>query len=156
TLPVQGMTCASCVARVERALQRVPGVASASVNLATESAAVQGTADAAALIGAVEQAGYAVARETVALAIEGMTGASCVARVERALERVPGVLEASVNLATESAQVTRVAGPKSDRALLDAVRTAGYAAHLRAGGAPAPAAAGAGGWRVALATALSL
>jgi Cu+-exporting ATPase len=156
TLPVQGMTCASCVARVERALARVPGVASASVNLATESAAVQGSADASALIGAVEQAGYAVARDTLSLGLEGMTCASCVARVEKALRRVPGVLDASVNLATESAQVTRIAGQASNGALLDAVRAGGYAAHVAQGTAPAAPPASAGGWRVVLAAALSL
>ena len=103
SLPVGGMTCASCVARVEKALAKVPGVRAASVNLATESATVEGDGalDAGVLAAAVERAGYAVAREPTSLAIEGMTCACCVARVERALLRVPGVLGAEVNLATE-------------------------------------------------------
>src|SRR5262245_21917195 len=93
SLPIEGMTCASCVQRVEKALQRVPGVRAASVNLATESAAVEtaGPVGADALADAVRGAGYAVPQETVALAIAGMTCASCVGRVERALLRVPGV-----------------------------------------------------------------
>ncbi len=131
-LPVQGMTCASCVARVEKALAAVPGVQQASVNLATEVATVQ--ADPAVrldvLRGAVEKAGYEVPEQSLRLAIEGMTCASCVSRVEKALAKVPGVLSAEVNLATETAEV-RLAGrePGLD-ALRAAVEMAGYTAHL--------------------------
>ena len=87
SLPVDGMTCASCVVRVERALAAVPGVTSATVNLATERAQVSSAApiDRAALIAAVDRVGYTVPSQTVDIAIEGMTCASCVARVERAL-----------------------------------------------------------------------
>jgi Cu+-exporting ATPase len=93
------MTCASCVARVERALRRVEGVRSASVNLATEQATVEVEPglDLLRLKAAVEDAGYEVAPAQVTLRVTGMTCASCVARVERALRRVPGVLEARVN-----------------------------------------------------------
>ena len=106
-LPVHGMTCASCVAHVEKALQNVCGVSSVAVNLATESAAVEtGRLDAqarraalAARRGAIVEAGYEVPTQSIRLALEGMTCASCVARVEKALAGVPGVLAASVNLA---------------------------------------------------------
>ena len=157
-LPIGGMTCASCVARVEKALARVPGVRAASVNLATESASVQGdaTVDAATLIGAVERAGYSVAREVQDLSIEGMTCASCARRVEKALGRVPGVLAAEVNLATEQARVTRLAGSAAMAELLSAVQRAGYHAHAQgdaAAGAPPPWLGD--GWRVALAAMLS-
>jgi heavy metal translocating P-type ATPase len=123
------MTCASCVVRVERALAAVPGVTSATVNLATERAEVSsaGPIDRAALIAAVDRVGYTVPAQTVDLAIEGMTCASCVARVERALSAVPGVASASVNLATERATVTGTA----DTALLQrAVEAAGYGGRL--------------------------
>jgi copper chaperone CopZ len=105
------MSCASCTARVERAARGVPGVAEATVNLATETLQVQPGPgfDALALERAVEQAGYALPTHTLLLAVHDMTCASCVGRVEKALRRVPGVVEASVNLATETAQV-RVAG----------------------------------------------
>ncbi len=129
SLPVEGMTCASCVVRVERALAAVPGVTSATVNLATERAEVLSAApiDRAALIAAVDRVGYTVPSQTVDLAIEGMTCASCVARVERALTAVPGVASASVNLATERATVTGTA----DAALLQkAVEAVGYDARL--------------------------
>jgi Cu+-exporting ATPase len=106
SLAVEGMTCASCAGRVERALAALPGVAEASVNLATERAEVafDGPADPRAAASAVEAAGYAVPEETAELAVEGMHCASCVGRTERALLAVPGVLEAAVNLATERAR----------------------------------------------------
>ncbi len=123
-IEVEGMTCASCVAHVERALKAVPGVAAASVNLATERAEVTGPSlDRAALVQAVEGAGYAVPVRPVDLEIEGMTCASCVARVERALKTVPGVTSAVVNLATERATVTGSADPA---ALVRAVADGGY------------------------------
>ncbi|KAB2872580.1 MAG: copper ion binding protein, partial [Burkholderiaceae bacterium] len=128
SLPIEGMTCASCVARVEKALARVPGVRSASVNLATESAAVEMVAPVGAtvLAAAVLKAGYAVPQETVALGVSGMTCASCVARVERALQRVPGVVAAQVNLATERAEVVRWKGQAATADLLAALERAGY------------------------------
>ncbi|WP_246831373.1 heavy metal translocating P-type ATPase [Pseudotabrizicola formosa] len=118
------MTCASCVGRVERALLAVPGVQAASVNLATERAEVAGTdLDRAALVKAVEDVGYDVVSAPVDLVIEGMTCASCVARVERALNAVPGVTGASINLATERAHVT---GQADAAALIRAIEAAGY------------------------------
>lgn len=146
---IQGMTCASCVTRVEKALKAIPGVADASVNLATESAEVRTEAgapplDFAALSDAVAKAGYALAGDVSELAIEGMTCASCVARVEKALRAVPGVIAASVNLATERARVEHVAG--LDRAaLITAVAKAGYTARaLTDALRPVPAATPAG------------
>ncbi|WP_374396838.1 heavy metal translocating P-type ATPase [Tabrizicola sp.] len=126
-LPVTGMTCASCAGRVERALKAVPGVTSAAVNLATETAEITGLAPPEALIGAVEKAGYHVPARVEELSIEGMTCASCVARVERALQAVPGVSTATVNLATESARVEGVVDPA---ALIQAVKAVGYAARI--------------------------
>lgn len=128
TLKIDGMTCASCVARVEKALERVPGVQSASVNLATEKALVktQTVLPAQSLADAVRKAGYAVSADSVTLDIRGMTCASCVARVEKALKKVPGVLDASVNLATEKARITSLAVPLP--ALIAAVQKAGYEA----------------------------
>ncbi|WP_019561598.1 heavy metal translocating P-type ATPase [Caldimonas manganoxidans] len=137
TLPIEGMTCASCVGRVERALRRLPGVQSAEVNLATESATVQGQCPLPELVSTVQAAGYEVPRHERRLRIEGMSCASCVNRVEKALERVPGVIQAHVNPATETATVTALRGV-SDAALLSAVRQAGYLAHLPQA-APAPA-----------------
>ncbi|GAB4473893.1 MAG: copper-translocating P-type ATPase CopA1 [Burkholderiaceae bacterium] len=138
-LPVRGMTCASCVAHVEKALAAVPGVDSVAVNLATESATVETKAlDAGALRRAVEEAGYEVPTQRLVFAIEGMTCASCVARIERALTAVPGVLRATANLASESATVELVAGTATTRDLLAAVEAAGYTGRVQAQAAAAP------------------
>ena len=127
SFPVEGMTCASCVRRVEKAIAAVPGVASASVNLATERADVRlaEPATSEAVIAAIRQAGYDVASQTIDLGVDGMTCASCVRRVEKAIDGVPGVVSAAVNLATERAMVKLVAGtPLSS--IEAAIRKAGY------------------------------
>ena len=128
SLPVSGMTCASCVGRVERAISAIPGVKTASVNLATERADVTfiGAADPQAVVEAIERAGYAVHEETTELAVQDMTCASCVGRVEKGLRQVPGVIEASVNLATERARVRHLAGVVTIADLEAAIEKAGY------------------------------
>jgi Cu+-exporting ATPase len=153
------MTCASCVARVEKALRRVDGVVDASVNLATESATVELESGASqqAVVTAIENAGYAVATEALALQIEGMTCASCVGRVEKALAAVPGVRSASVNLATERAEISGVGMDAG--ALVAAVERAGYGARIAADDAlardRAQERAAPDWWPVAVAAALS-
>ena len=126
---VEGMTCASCVTRVERALKKVDGVTDASVNLATEKADV--TFDPKkvgipALLEAVKERGYTPVTAQAGLRVEGMTCASCVGRVERALAKTDGVMEASVNLATEKASVTYLPDSVTLGRLKAAVRRAGY------------------------------
>lgn len=147
-LDIGGMTCASCAMRVEKALAKVPGVTRASVNLATEKASVYSDAavDPETLAGAVRKAGYEATpsapqdatptsgSQATELAIGGMTCASCAMRVEKALAKVPGVANVSVNLATETASVNpdqTGAGADTD-ALIAAVRKAGYEATLMA------------------------
>jgi P-type Cu+ transporter len=149
SLPVTGMTCASCVNRLEKALGKVPGVTEANVNLATERASVTYDpvqAGPEQLKKAVEKAGYGL-RSTpvltvpqtngvvpaspvgeVVLPISGMTCASCVRRVERALTKVPGVNEANVNLATEKATVSFDAAMTGVEQLREAIKKAGYGA----------------------------
>ncbi|CAB5689509.1 Copper-transporting P-type ATPase [Delftia tsuruhatensis] len=141
-LPVQGMTCASCVGRVERALKKLPGVTEAAVNLATEKASIrfEGAPDVPAAIAAIEKAGYEVPQAGVELEVQGMTCASCVGRVERALKKVPGVQSASVNLATERALVHWAGGDVA--ALVAAVSKAGYEARPLVAGAAAAAPGG--------------
>jgi len=136
---IEGMTCASCVSRVEKALGKVPGVRHASVSLATESATVEAAPDVPpeALRAAVEKAGYQVAATEIELVIEGMTCASCVSRIERALDRVPGVLGTTVNLATERATVRVLEGAAQPEQLTAAVERAGYRAHVPETGKPA-------------------
>ena len=129
-LQITGMTCASCVARVEKTLKALPGIDLASVNLATEIATLRSAApiDVASVIGAIDKAGYGVAAQTIDLAITGMTCASCVGRVEQALGKVPGVLKATVNLATERAAVRAASGALAVDELIVAIKRAGYEA----------------------------
>lgn len=158
TLGVAGMTCASCVARIEKALIRVPGVTAANVNLASEVATVELEADGAlaALLQAVVDAGYRVKEDELDLAIAGMTCASCVGRVEKALLKVPGVLAATVNLASEAARVRVAAGAVSLAALIQAVAAAGYEASAAAPTVAVVAPPRHDWWPVALAAVLSL
>lgn len=135
SLPIEGMTCASCVGTIERALKAVPGVKSASVNLATERARITILSGVTQekLIKAIENSGYSVPAKAAGstgvteLSIEGMTCASCVGRVERALKDVPGVTKAVVNLATERATVQ---GSAEAPTLIAAIASAGYEAKL--------------------------
>ncbi|MGE0069039.1 MAG: heavy metal translocating P-type ATPase [Thiomonas sp.] len=131
-LDVGGMTCASCSARVERALRKLPGVLVASVNLATTQAEVTydpQTATPQAIADAVSAAGYTPIVAEAALDVEGMTCASCAGRVERALRKLPGVLSATVNLAVNRAQVRYLPAMLDAGALAQAVVDAGYGAH---------------------------
>ncbi|HSQ06976.1 MAG TPA: heavy metal translocating P-type ATPase [Chromatiaceae bacterium] len=126
---VAGMSCASCVARVERAIARQPGVESAAVNLAAQTAVVRfERAEIPALLDAVRGAGYEPVVETATLTVQGMTCASCVARVERAIRALPGVLQATVNLGTESATVQFLPDSVSLERIAQTIREAGYAA----------------------------
>ena len=129
-IDIEGMTCASCVRRVEKAIAAAAGVANASVNLATERAEVTfvGKPDLVPVLGAIADAGYAAREETTEFALEGMTCASCVARIEKALKAVPGVIQASVNLATERATVRAVTGAVDISVLAKAVAETGYEA----------------------------
>ena len=130
SLQIEGMTCASCVGRVEKALSAIPGVASASVNLATETAQIMhdDTVDAVLLAEALSKIGYPAVIEEVTLEIVSMTCASCVGRVEKALKAGSGVLDASVNLATETALVRYVAGAISAADIAALASNAGYKA----------------------------
>ncbi|MCA0871643.1 heavy metal translocating P-type ATPase [Seohaeicola saemankumensis] len=136
-LSISNMSCAGCVGRAERALAAVPGVAQAQVNLASESARVtfEGAPDAAALVAALDTAGYPARVQSVTLAISAMSCASCVGRVDRALAAVPGVLEVAVNLASESATVRYLEGQVSPAELIRAATDAGYPATVQQGGA---------------------
>ena len=129
TLPVTGMTCAMCVKNVERSLKKVEGVEQVQVNLATEIATVHyddsqlKTRDLAAQL---EDSGYGVAAATISLPITGMTCAMCQKNVARALNRVEGVLDASVNLSNERAAVRYLPGSLRRFDLVHAVQNAGY------------------------------
>ncbi|MDR7416429.1 MAG: heavy metal translocating P-type ATPase [Armatimonadota bacterium] len=139
-LPIEGMSCASCVANVEGALKRLAGVREVRVNLATEQATVEydpSAVDVRAMQRAVEEIGYGLRTATAYLHITGMSCASCVENVRRALVQLPGVLDASVNLSTETARVDYLPGAVTVREMLAAVREVGYGAEEKVEGAAA-------------------
>jgi P-type Cu+ transporter len=142
TLPVTGMTCASCSLRVEKALRKLPGVSEASVNLASEQASIHfdpALVTPPAIQAAVEQAGYGVVTDRLELPVTGMTCASCSMRVEKALRKLPGVLEVGVNLATEQASVLYSPASTSYPEIKGAIEAAGYGVIETAGVDPAAA-----------------
>jgi Cu+-exporting ATPase len=127
-LPIEGMSCATCVGRVEKALSALPSV-QATVNLSTEHADVAfdtARVTPLALVEAVKVAGYEVPRETCELAVSGMTCATCAGRIEAALKGVSGVTKAEVNLASEKASVESIVGLLRPSDLIAAVHQAGY------------------------------
>ncbi len=137
---IEGMSCASCVGRVERALKALPGVEDVSVNLLSARADLRfaDRADLGAVSAALAGAGYPMAVAEAVLAVEGMTCASCVARVERTLAATPGVLAASVNLATEEARVRYAEGAVGLPDMVARVAAAGYSARPKAADSRAP------------------
>jgi Cu+-exporting ATPase len=130
TMPVIGMTCANCVAAVERNSKKVEGVSEAVVNFGTEKVTVTydpTLASPDAVIEWIKRAGYEVPVATMELAITGMTCANCISAVERTLnKKVPGILEANVNFATEKATVRYIPGAVTRADMVAAIERAGY------------------------------
>jgi len=128
TIPVVGMTCASCVRRVERALSEKEGVAEASVNFAAEKASVtyEPTTSPDELIGAIRDAGYGAEVRETSFGVTGLSCASCVGRVERAVKKVPGIVDVTVNLSTEKATVEYLAGEVDVGTIERTIEGAGY------------------------------
>ena len=124
-LAVKGMTCSSCAGRIENALRKVNRVEQATVNLATETATVEGNPSVTELLKAITGAGYQVNTDTRQYKVAGMSCASCASRIEKALLNVAGVMTANVNLATEQVNITLL-NQISEATLSDAVQNAGY------------------------------
>ena len=131
-LPVQGMTCAACAQRIEKVLNRLPGV-SASVSFASESARIDfdpAQQDVAALRDAIGKAGFVVPQASLQLAVSGMTCVACAQRIEKVLNRLPGAA-ANVNFASETASIRFPAGSLQADDVIAAIRRAGYDATLQ-------------------------
>jgi Cu+-exporting ATPase len=140
SLPIAGMSCASCVSHVEGALKELPGVANVVVNLATNKATLRYDPQSVTLEDmrrAVDNVGYGVATAEITLDVRGMTCASCVAHVEGALKELPGVQNATVNLGLGTARVIYVPGSVSISGMKRAVQDVGYEAQERSEGADA-------------------
>ena len=130
-LNITGMTCAACAARIEKNLNKLPGVQQANVNFALEKVTVffdPGVANPGKLIETVRKTGYDVANVKVELAISGMTCAACSARIEKNLNKAPGVVKASVNLASEKALIEITPGLATPDELIRIVEKTGYGA----------------------------
>ncbi|MDR0840098.1 MAG: heavy metal translocating P-type ATPase [Christensenellaceae bacterium] len=134
-LSIRGMTCAACAGRIERTVRKLPGIAQANVNLASEKLFVEYDASAlelAAIKAAVTKIGYEAfekpAHSQATITIGGMSCAACAVRVEKAIQKLPGVISAGVNLATEKATVAYDPGQVRLSAIKEAIVRAGYQA----------------------------
>ena len=133
-LPVSGMSCAACAVRLEKVLNRLPGV-DAKVNFATEKARISAQAEGAVpadILGAIRKAGFDVAPQVLELGLSGMSCAACAARIEKVVNRLPGV-EGSVNFAAETARVRYTPGLADPAAIVAAIAKAGFVATPIAG-----------------------
>ncbi len=132
TLPVEGMTCASCAARIEKNVSKMPGVKEVNVNLASERARVifDGNTSWHAIVGKIEKTGYKVPIQEVNLNINGMTCAACSARIEKVVGKLPGIDSIQVNLASEKGHVTFIPGFVKESDIIAAVEKAGYSAKV--------------------------
>ena len=140
SLPIGGMSCASCISHVEGALKTLPGVSNVVVNLSTNKASLKydpARVQIRAMVRAVEDVGYLVRGSELTLDVRGMTCASCVEHVETALKELPGVENAVVNLGLATARVNYIPGAVSLSAMKRAVRDVGYEAQERSEGADA-------------------
>ncbi len=128
-VPIRGMSCASCVEKIETGLSKIEGVKEVSVNFAAEKASVlydPSTVSVRRLVQQIETTGYEIRAEKTAIPIRGMTCASCVEKIETQLRRLPGVINASVNFGTEKAAVEYFPSVLSLEDLRKAIRDAGY------------------------------
>ncbi|MBE3586991.1 MAG: heavy metal translocating P-type ATPase [Thermoanaerobacteraceae bacterium] len=129
SIPVEGMNCAACVARVERALKNTPGVNGALVNLVTGKASVEYDPEKVSveqLAQTIRELGYQVPTGEIHLTVRGMSCAACAARVERAVSSLPGVLKVAVSLPAEAARVTFYPGAVTAAEIKEEIRSLGY------------------------------
>ncbi|GIP39015.1 copper-translocating P-type ATPase [Paenibacillus sp. J31TS4] len=134
TLQITGMTCAACANRIEKGLNKLEGVSTANVNFALEKASVSydpSKIGMDSLEATIQKLGYGTAKEAVDFKLEGMTCAACANRIEKGLSKVPGVTNATVNFALETARVEYSPGEVSVTELQDKVKRLGYRALLK-------------------------
>jgi len=128
-LKISGMTCATCASRVEKSLSRLDGVSKANVNLANETANVEYDSTKLRLVDlekAIGNAGYGVINDKTILKIGGMTCANCVKTIEKALKKLDGIIDATVNLSAEKAYVTYNSNIVTISEMKKAIEAAGY------------------------------
>jgi len=134
TLPISGMTCANCAMNIERNVKKLPGISGANVNFASEQATVAfdpGTVNVPDIVDKIEQSGFTVGTTGAEFPVRGMTCANCAMNIERTLNRkVPGVVSASVNFASERVSVKYLPSETSLEDMADAIRKIGFEALL--------------------------
>ena len=133
TLKIKGMTCAACANAIEQAVKKLDGVDEASVNFATEKLSVSFDSEVVTsekIEATVKEVGYEVDLElqNKVFRIEGMTCASCAGAIERATRKIPGVVQADVNLATEKLTISFDGALASPKAIKQVVADTGYKA----------------------------
>jgi Cu+-exporting ATPase len=128
-IPISGMTCANCALTIERTLKKIPGIIDLNVNSASESAHIsydQTVADIAAIDAAINQAGYAITSSSLTLPVSGMTCANCALTIERVLDKKDGILDVSVNFASENVDVKFIPTLINKNGIIRAIENAGY------------------------------
>ncbi|MBK7092731.1 MAG: heavy-metal-associated domain-containing protein [bacterium] len=138
-IPVTGMHCASCVAKVEGIIKSVPGVTKVSVNLATNSASIEHQRsgfDVAAVAKSLNKGGYPAKLTVTHLSVSGMHCASCVANIEKYLLEIDGVVDAAVNLTTGSGTIKHLGVERLQEKITTALAGSGYAATIADDGHP--------------------
>ncbi len=131
--PVTGMTCSACATRVEKALSKRPGIRMANVNFALERATVSFDPEEISvsdIAEAVQKTGFDITAQSHSFGVDGMTCTACSTRLEKALRRVPGVLDANVNFALERADIKSVGEDVTLDRLSEVVAKAGFTAHV--------------------------
>ena len=132
TIPISGMSCAACSARVEKGLNSLPGVISVNVNLVMGKGTINYDPEQIKpqqMIERVEELGYKVSEDQQELLISGMSCAACSARVEKRLNSLPGVQDAAVNLTTNKASIRFIPGIITVSEIEKAVKDLGYDVH---------------------------
>ena len=128
-MPISGMSCASCVSRIEKGLSKIQGVSDAKVNFAAEKATIAydpSQLNSFDLVRIISELGYKARTQKVILPVQGMSCASCVNRIRATLRQVPGVVAANINFATEKGTVEYTLGQVTIKDLAKAIEAAGY------------------------------
>ncbi|WP_413506174.1 heavy metal translocating P-type ATPase [Brochothrix thermosphacta] len=129
TVQIQGMTCATCSNRIEKGLKEQQGVEKATVNLALEQATINfdpNEVSAAEVVRNIQKTGYEVVQESVGFIVVGMTCANCAQQIEKTLNKMPGVIEATVNLAMEQATVNYFPTTVTPTDMIERIKGIGY------------------------------
>lgn len=134
TIQIAGMTCAACANRIEKVLSRLDGVTDVNVNFAIEKATIAydtAKTNLHDIEQKIESLGFQSIKEKAELQLSGMTCAACANRIEKGLNRLPGVSKATVNFASESAHVQYYPSETNIQSLIEKVHQLGFKARVK-------------------------